>query len=47
MPDMLVKLYNLPKLAPELEKMANKNIVIRPANSWGKNKSSCLGTKKI
>ena len=36
---MLVKLYNLPKLAPEIEKMAAKGIIIRPAHSWEKIKA--------
>lgn len=39
MQDMLVKLYDLPKLAPELENMAAKNIIIRPSSSWEKIKA--------
>ncbi|HHO55118.1 MAG TPA: N-acetyltransferase [Trueperaceae bacterium] len=39
MPDMLVKLYDLPKLAPEIEKMAAKGIIIRPCYAWEKIKA--------
>lgn len=36
MPDMLVKLYELPPLEPALAKLRDKNVVIRPARSFEK-----------
>jgi hypothetical protein len=34
MPDMLVKLYQLPPLGPLLEKQKEQNILIKRANPW-------------
>lgn len=36
MSDMLVKLYNLPPVAPLVKRLADEGIVIRPASPWEK-----------